>query len=442
MDPLERWTAMRSQHGDVARYRFGFDDMYFISSAEGVRRVLQENVANYTKDHPSYRMIQRLVGNGLLTSEGSFWLRQRRLAQPAFHRERLAAMGARMTAAAVDLARRWEAATGAAAQVSMVHEMSRLTLRIVGEALFGTGLATESAVLSAAWDVLNVQLVERYSRKRLIPAILPTRYDRTFREARRTVFRTVEGIIVHRRTQPLDGSDLLSMLMAARDEESGEQMTDAQLRDEVVTMLLAGHETTALTLSWSWALLDRNPGAGVALREELSRVLGGRPPTVEDLPGLRFTRAVVEEAMRLYPPVYILFRRVLADDVVCGCRVRRGGAVVLTPLILHRNPSYWPQPEAFLPERWLDADAEKQRPRFSYLPFSGGPRQCIGNSFAMMEAVLVLATLAQQFEPQLAEGYTLAPEYLVTLRPAGGLPMRLRPAGTEGRGVLRPVDSR
>lgn len=425
-DPLVRWTRIRDAHGDVARYRFGLSDTYLVSHPDGARRVLQDNVGNYTKRHAAYRMIRRLVGNGLLTSEGDFWLRQRRLAQPAFHKARLAAMGARMTAAAQQTAERWDARAASGETFSMLHEMSALTLRIVGDALFGTGLEAKIAEVSRAWDTLNGQFVDRYNKRHLLPAILPTRYDREYRAAHRTMRRVVDEIIRDKRAQGgAGGDDLLSLLMAARDEDTGEQMTDAQLRDEVMTMVLAGHETTALTLSWCWALLDRHPDVAARLREELARVLGGRAPTVADLPQLRYTRAVIDEALRLYPPAYIWFRRVEADDVLCGHRVHEGGVVVLTPMVLHRHPRYWERPDDFWPERWADTEAEKQRPRFAYLPFSGGPRQCIGNNFALMEATLVLATLAQRFSARLAPGYRLAPEYLVTLRPAGGLPMRL-----------------
>jgi cytochrome P450 len=432
-DPLQRWTEIREQHGDVARYRYGFNDTFFISGADGVRRVLQENAPNYTKEHPAYGMLRRLVGNGLVTSGGSFWLRQRRLAQPAFHRQRIAAMGGLMTAAAVEVAERWARGDGAA--VSMLHEMSQLTLRIVGDALFGTALARKAAAVGESWDLLNNQMVERFTNMRLIPPILPTRYDRDFRNARRVLFDTVDELIAEKRARGADDGDLLSMLMAARDEDTGEQMTDAQLRDEVVTMLLAGHETTAMALSWTWALLDQHPEVRAKLEGELAAVLGGRVPTMEDMAKLPYTRSVIEEVMRLYPPVYIMFRRVKADDVLCGLRVRKGGVVIISPLILHRHPAYWDQPDAFLPERWADAEAEKRRPRFAYIPFSGGPRQCIGNSFAMMEAVLVLATLAQRFSPRMAEGYKLEPQYLVTLRPAAGLPMRIEPA----RGAVPPA---
>ncbi|MFL5291492.1 MAG: cytochrome P450 [Myxococcales bacterium] len=419
-DPLVRWTRIRERHGDVSRYRYGLDDSHLVTHPEGARRVLQDNAGNYTKEHPSYSMLRRLVGNGLLTSEGSFWLRQRRLAQPAFHRQRIAGMATQMTKAALDLAGEWEVRSSG--PFSMLEEMSGLTLRIVADALFGTGLPARAVSVRDAWDVLSRQMAERVSRRRLLPPVLPTAYDRAFREARRTLFDLVGAIVAEKRARRSEEPDLLSMLMSARDEETGEQMTDAQLRDEVVTMVLAGHETTAVALSWAWALLDRHRGAREKLLAELASVLGGRAPTVADVPRLAYTRAVIDEAMRLYPPAYIFFRRVKEDDVVCGYRIHRGGVIVMTPMIFHRHPSFWERPDAFEPERWAEED---RRPRFAFMPFSGGPRQCIGNNFAMLEAVLILATLAQRFTPRLAEGYLLEPEYGVTLRPSRGLPMRL-----------------
>jgi len=424
-DPLARWTRIRERHGDVSRYRFGFDDSHFVTHPEGARRVLQDNVTNYTKEHPSYSLLRRLVGNGLLTSEGSFWLRQRRLAQPAFHRQRIAAMAARMTQAAVDLAREWEPRVHSGEPFSMLEEMSGLTLRIVADALFGTVLPARASSVRGAWDVLSRQMAERFSRRRLLPAILPTAYDRAFRRARRELFAIVEEIVAEKRARGSDSSDLLSLLMSAKDEETGEQMTDAQLRDEVVTMLLAGHETTAVALSWTWVLLDQHPDVRAKLSGELASVLGGKTPTAAEVPRLTYTRAVIDEAMRLHPPVYILFRRVKEDDVICGHRIHGGGVVVMTPMVFHRHPVFWDRPDAFHPERWLDEDAANRRPRFAFMPFSGGPRQCIGNSFAMMEAVLILATLAQRFAPRLAEGYFPQPEFGVTLRPSRGLPMQL-----------------
>jgi len=419
-DPLVRWNRIRERHGDVSRYRYGFDDSHLVTHPEGARRVWQYNAGNYTKEHPAYSMLRRLVGNGLLTSEGSFWLRQRRLAQPAFHRQRIAGMAAQMTKAAVDLADQWEIRPRE--PFSMLEEMSGLTLRIVADALFGTGLPARASAVREAWDVLSGQMAERFSRRRLLPPILPTAYDRAFRQARRTMFDLVGAILAEKRARRSEEPDLLSMLMSAKDEETGEQMTDAQLRDEVVTMVLAGHETTAVALSWAWALLDRHWGAREKLLAELASVLGGRTPTVADVPRLAYTRAVIDEVMRLYPPAYIFFRRVKEDDVVCGYRIHRGGVIVMTPMIFHRHPSFWDRPDAFEPERWAQED---RRPRFAFMPFSGGPRQCIGNNFAILEAVLILATLAPRFTPRLADGYLLEPEYGVTLRPSRGLPMRL-----------------
>lgn len=422
-DPLRRWTEIREQHGDVARYRFAGIDTFFIASADGARRILQDNAANYTKEHASYRMLRRLFGNGLLTSEGSFWLRQRRLAQPAFHKERIVAMGVAMAAAAQATAARWQSEATAGRAVAMSDEMSRLTLQVVGDALFGSALSPRASSVAASWKVLNRQLVERFSRRRLLPPVLPTRYDRQFRQARRALFDVVDAIVAERRARGGGGDDLLAMFMDARDEDSGERMNDAQLRDEVVTMLLAGHETTAVTLTWTWALLDVHRAAQAQLHEELARVLRGRAPSAADVSSLPFTRAVLSEALRLYPPVYLVNRAVRADDVVCGVRVHRGGSIVLSPLVLHRHPAYWQGPDEFLPERWLDGEAEKRRPRFAFIPFSAGPRQCIGNAFSMMESVLVLATLAQRFAPRLVDGRLPATEYQVLARPSGDVPM-------------------
>jgi cytochrome P450 len=298
--------------------------------------------------------------------------------------------------------------------------------------------------VAGAWDTLNTQLAERFGSQRLLPPVLPTRYDRDFRAARRTLLGVVEQVVAARRAAGGGGEDLLAMFMAARDQDTGEQMTDGQLRDEVVTMLLAGHETTATALAWLWLRLDEHPAVAARLHQELDTVLAGRPPQADDYPLLPYTRAVVEECLRLHPPAYLINRRVVQDDVVCGRRVHRGGSIVISPLLMHRLPAHWPQPGEFLPERWLDEAAEKQRHRFAYLPFSGGPRQCIGNTFAMLEAVLVVAALAQRFAPRRAPGYTPRAEYLVLSRPSQGAPMLLerrppaarheRSADGQGRG--------
>lgn len=423
-DALGCLRELAREYGDVVRYRLGTMTCHLIIHPDGVRQVLQENVKNYTKDHFSYRLVGRVAGSGLLTSQGSFWLRQRRLAQPAFHRQRIAAMAEGMARAAADVAERWEAPAARGEPVGVMEEMMRLTLTIVGQALFGSSLGEQAARIGAAFNVLSEQTTTRFRTFRLLPPVLPTRYDRAFREAGRVLRSTVMELIVERRRRGEDTGDLLSMFMLARDEETGEAMSDAQLCDEVLTMLVAGHETTATTLSWVWALLDGHPEVEARLHAELDGVLGGRPPTVEDVPRLGYTRMVVEEAMRLYPPAYIYSRAVKEDDVIGGFRIPGGTAVDLSPYLTHRHPDFWERPDEFLPERF-SPEASAQRPRYAYFPFSGGPRQCIGNGFAMMEAQLILATLAQRFRPRRLPGDTLVPEPLITLRPKGGLPMRL-----------------
>ncbi|MFP2928619.1 cytochrome P450 [Pyxidicoccus sp. 3LG] len=413
------------QHGDVVRYRFGpLKTGHLIVHPDGVRHVLQEHVGNYTKDHVSYRMIRGIAGNGLLTSQGSFWLRQRRLAQPAFHRQRISAMAEGMTRTTAAMLERWEGPATRGEPVVMVEEMMRLTLTIVGEALFGAALGEQAEVVGRAFNVLSAQTTDRFRSLRLLPPVLPTRYDHEYRAAGRTLRDTVMALISERRRSGGGSDDLLSMFMLAKDEETGESMTDEQLRDEVLTMLVAGHETTATTMSWVWALLEQHPEVEARLHAELDAVLGGRLPTAEDVPRLGYTRMVVEESMRLYPPAYIFSRAVKEDDVIGGYRIPKGSWVDVSPYVTHRHPDFWERPEEFIPERFLP-EASAKRPRYAYFPFSGGPRQCIGNGFAMMEAQLILATVAQRFRPRRLPGHVLTPEPLITLRPAGGLPMHL-----------------
>lgn len=411
-------------YGPVARYRLGPLQSYLVTHPDGVKRVLQDHVANYTKDHVSYGMVRWIAGNGLVTSQGDFWLRQRRLAQPAFHRQRIGAMAGLMTQATNELLERW---ADVAAQGKPLHvgpEMMGLTLRIVGDALFGANMAQTTAVVGQAFDVLSVQVVDRFRTFNILPPILPTRADRAFRASIKTLRGVVQGLITERRKSGEDRGDLLSMFMLARDEETGAQMDDTQLVDEAVTMLVAGHETTATTLSWVWALLHQHPEVEAKVHAEVDHVLAGRTPDLEDLPRLPYVRMVVDEALRLYPPIYILSRKVREDDELCGFRIRRGASVDISPYATHRLPEFWEEPEQFRPERFAPEQAAS-RPRFAYFPFLGGPRQCIGNAFALMEAQLIIACVSQRFRLRMVPGYTLAPEPLVTLRPVGGLPMHL-----------------
>lgn len=419
-EPLGFLLKTARTYGDVAKYRLGPLNSHLISSPEGVRHVLQENVKNYTKDHFSYSMVRWIAGNGLLTSQGSFWLRQRRLAQPAFHRQRIAAMGANMVAAAQEQIGGWEDAATSGKPLDIGNEMMRLTLRIVSDALFGTRVS-QAETVDWAFSELSAQIVGRFRTFNVIPPVLPTNYDRSFRKARTALDRVVYEIIAERRKSSEDRGDLLSMLMLTRDEDTGETMDDRQLHDEVLTMLLAGHETTATTLSWVWAMLDQHSEVAAKFYQELD-ALGGKTIEVEDLPRLPYARMIIDETMRLYPPVYVLSRKVMEDDVIGGFHIPAGSSVDISPYVTHRHPAFWDRPDDFLPDRFAPEQAAA-RPRFAYFPFSGGPRQCIGNSFALMEAPLLLCTIAQRYRLRLQPGHSVIPDPLITLRPKGGLPM-------------------
>jgi cytochrome P450 len=433
-DSLGTLESVHRQYGDVVRYRLGPMRSHLIAHPDGVRHVLQDHVKNYTKDHLTYRMGRWITGDGLLTSQGDFWLRQRRLAQPAFHRQRIAGMATGMVRQAEALLERWEEAAAHGTPVGVNAEMMRLTLAVVGEALFGASVEAQARQVGQAFTVLSHQFAERFRTFRLLPPVLPTKYDRAFRDALAQLRGTVRTIIAEHRARNEDTGDLLSMLMLARDEETGTGMTDEQLGNEVLTMLLAGHETTATTLSWTWGLLTQHPEVEAKLHAEVDAVLGGRSPTAEDVPRLPYTKQIIEEVMRLYPAVVVLSRAVKEDDVIGGFHIPKGTWVDISPYVTQRHPEFWEEPAAFRPERFAPEAAAK-RHRFAWFPFSGGPRQCIGNSFAMMETQLVLATLAQRYRLRQAPGFSLAPESNVSLRPTGELPMYLEKRGPT---VTRP----
>lgn len=423
-DSLGFMRQITNQYGDIVHYRVGWVHSYLLNHPDYVKHVLQDNQKNYTKEIFSFKMLRWIVGYGLLTSDGAFWLRQRRLTQPAFHRQRIAALGPLMTGATIDLQLEWDALAQRSVVLDIDDAMMRLTLRIVGEALFGTNLSSKATQVGSAFTTLSEQLIERFRLLGLLPPVLPTRRDREFRAAQYALDRVVYDIIQERRKADQDRGDLLSMLMLAHDEETGAQMNDDHLRDEVKTLMLAGHETTANALTWAWYLLSQHPEVEQQLHAELDSVLQGRAPTMNDLSKLRYTRMVVDEVLRLYPPAPLMPRLVVADDAIGGYRIPAKSAVVISIYTLHRHPAFWDNPDGFDPERFAP-ERETRRPRFAYFPFGGGPRQCIGNNFALAEAQLVLATLAQRYRLRLAPGFTPVPEALITLRPRGGMPMLL-----------------
>ena len=418
-DPLSVFLGWAREFGDIFYYRAAWIQVYFLNHPDLIEAVLVRNYQNFLKDRV-VRNSRWFFGQGLLTNEGESWLRQRRLSQPAFHRERIVSYAKIMTDYAEQMLASWEGG-----ETRDVHqEMMRLTLRIVVRALFNVE-AEQTEKISLA---MNVLMRNTTGVRMLLPPLfrhLPTPTMIEFRRAVRQLDETVYGIIARRRAveSDRDSGDLLSMLMQARDED-GSQMTDKQLRDEVMTFLLAGHETTALALSWTWHLLGQNPEVEQRLHKELDRVLDGRAPGFADLPALAYTERVIKESMRLYPPAWGLARTVIKEFEVGGYRIPAGANVVMSTWIMHRDPRYFPEPEKFDLDRWLPERAQKL-PKFAYFPFGGGPRQCIGAAFAMMEATLLLATIAQRFQFRAEPGHVVMPTPSFTLRPKQGIRMRL-----------------
>ncbi len=417
-------TDVAQRYGDVAQYRMVRWSWYQINHPDGVQRVLQENNHNYTKGVMTLGIITPVLGDGLFTSEGALWLHQRRLMQPMFHRRRITAFGTIMTDATHNMFDRWQPAIDAGKPLDMLSEMSHLTMNIVTAALFSTHLNADSSAVSEAVTTLVDDIGYRFEVPLYPPPQVPTPRNRRRNQSLHTLDQAMYRIIEERRHGHAEHDDLLGLLMAATDEETGRGMSNKQLRDEVATLFGAGHETTAVTLTWAWYLLHQHPAVLARLRAELDAVLGGRPPTVADLPNLPYTRMVIDETLRLYPPAWITNRQAVADDEICGYHIPANVFVLLSPYVLHRHPAWWNEPERFDPERFLP-ERSANRPRYAYFPFGGGPRQCIGQGFALTEAALILATVAQQYDLRLAPNHQVEAQALATLRPRGGLPMRI-----------------
>jgi cytochrome P450 len=408
-------TRLARDFGDCASFRVGLKRLVLINHPDLIETVLVTDSRNFRK-HYVTRLLRPTLGNGLLLSEGDFWLRQRRLVQPAFHRNRIASYGEIMVDYTERMLDRWR--TGDT--VDMHKEMMRLTLEIVAKALFDADVGGQAAGVGQALEIGMANFVQRWKRLYPIPSWIPTPGNLRANRWVRRLDEIIYGLIKERRASGRDQGDLLSMLLHAQDEDDGSRMTDKQVRDEAMTLFLAGHETTANALSWTWYLLAQHPEVEARLLAELQTVLGGRAPTVADLPQLPYTEMVVTEAMRVYPPVYAFGREAVQACTLGGYRIPARMTVIVSQWLMHHDPRYWDSPEEFRPERWADGLA-KRLPKFVYFPFGGGPRICIGNSFALMEAVLTLATMAQKFGFTLKPGHPVVPQTTVTLRPAHGI---------------------
>jgi cytochrome P450 len=419
--PAEFLLGLSRQYGDIVRFKVGRQPVYLLNRPDFIQDVLVTYHRNFTKS----RILQRakvLLGDGLLTSEGEAHLRQRRLVQPAFHRDRLIAYAKTMTTCAKTAAERWK--PGETRDIA--REMMRITLAIIGQTLFSRDVQNEASDIGdALTDVLSTFDTLLLPFSSLIQ-LLPLPKQSRVRRARKFLDRTIYKIIDEHRDSGIDTGDLLSMLLLSVDEEGSGGMTDKQVRDEALTLFLAGHETTATALTWTWYLLSQNPVVEERMRDEIRRVLRGRLPGYEDLPRLGYTEMVFAESLRLYPPAWAIGRAVKSSTRIFNYEVPKGTICLMSPYVMHRNPKYFPEPERFDPERFTP-EARQNRPRFAYFPFGGGPRVCIGERFAWMEGVLLLATIAQLWRFSLFPNQTIEPHPQITLRTRHGVKMILRP---------------
>jgi cytochrome P450 len=421
---LDFLRDLQRTHGDYVRIPTvpGYD-IYLLADPAAVEHVLVKNYKNYRKPEFLREPVRLLLGNGLFSSEGDFWLRQRRLAQPAFLRGAIVRLAAPMTAAVERLTSTWQAAPDGQT-LDIVSEMMRLVLEIAGATLFGADVATGADAVGRAERDIFTLVRHKMNNPLSAPLWVPTRLNRAYRAAKGVLDDVVFRVIESRHRSGPAANDLLDLLLAARDAESGTGMSDAQLRDEVLTLLFAGHDTTASGLSWAWYLLARHPEIQEAVHDEAAQ-LAGRAPTAEDLPHLPLATAVFQEALRLYPPAPGLARRAVEPDEIQGRPVPAKAILMPSQWVIHRHRDYWDEPDRFRPERFLP-DQVQERPKFAYFPFGGGPRACIGNTFALIEGALVLAGLCQRFALRPADDREVELDTTFVLRPKGAVNLVVR----------------
>jgi cytochrome P450 len=418
-NPVRFCTRMMNEHNDLVCLDLGFATLYLVTLPEHIHHVLVENHENYWKGDV-FERTRFLFGNGLVVNEGESWRRQRRLMQPAFAHRRVAALVPVM----VDVVERrlagWEAQSESGEPFDVSKEMMSLTLGIIVKTMFSLSIdARELGIMAECFSTALEQITIRMATF-FLPERFPLPHQRATREAVATLEEMVYRIIAERRKTGQDVDDLLGMLLSARDQETGEGMTDREIRDEVMVTLFGGYEATADALTWTWHLLDEHPAIDETFREELAAVLGGRTPTFEDLTRLTYTSQVAQESMRLYPPFWFLNRTAHGPDEIGGYPIPAGAQILLCPYATHRHPDIWTVPEAFHPERF-EPEAVAARPRHSYLPFGTGPRMCIGRHLALMEMQLILAMVAQRYRPRRAPGFFVDPKIGTSLRAKGGM---------------------
>jgi cytochrome P450 len=425
LDPPRVLTRIAKEYpGEVPALPFGPVRVYAVTHPDHVQHVLHENWRNYGKG-AIWRSARQLLGNGLITAEGEEWLRNRRLMQPLFSSKYLKSLADIMTQVIAGAVDRLEALASHGTPIDIADEMLQLTQHVLLKALFSTSISRDDArrlgkSIVSAFEALNYRLFLYF-----LPEWFPLPGERKFRAAIKDIDEGMARLI--RERAPLDetSDDLLSLLLRARDEESGAKLSERQVQDELVTLFIAGSETTAVALTWLWYVLAERPEIDRKLRQEVDTVLGGRTPTFADLGNLNYVRMTFLEAMRLFPPIWFLPRVARQDDVIGRCRITAGSTILLSQYVTHRDPMFWGEgADEFDPERF-DSDRAADRHRYAYYPFGGGARQCIGNQFAIMEAQLAVSMIVQRFRPRLVPGHQVTPRSASTLRPRNGLRMTL-----------------
>ena len=417
-DWLGFYQRCADEYGDVVRVRFAHVPVYLVVHPRDIESVLVTNAANFTKS-ADYRALARVLGRGLLTSEGEFWQHQRSLIQPAFHRENILSYATIMTAAATRMLNSWKDSE----ERNLHEDMMRVTLEIVGQCLYGAEVSGAAALVGKAMEVVTQSFVTNASLALLFPFDIPMAFARSELRAIRNLNEIIGGIIRERRASEHRREDLLDLLLRVRDAD-GNPMSDVQLRDEVMTLFLAGHETTAIAISWACYLIAKNLEVEAKLAHELRTVLGGRVPTPDDLPRLRYTEMVLKETLRLYPAVWGIGRRAIAECELGGYQIPAGANIFILQWRTQRDARFFPNPERFDPERWKEDPVRSGKiPRFAYFPFGGGPRVCVGASFAMMEASLLLAMIQQEYRLEVDRSHPVEVLASVTLRPKYGIRM-------------------
>jgi cytochrome P450 len=425
-DPLAFMTRMPRRYGPVYKVRFLHVPYFVVSHPDGIKQILHDNARNYRKNPQIIHPLEASVGTGLLVSEGESHLRQRRLMQPLFHRQQIMTIGDLMSRETEAVLASWDLAAREGKAVDVAAAMKGLALNIVTRALFSTSIEGMTAAFTTALATLNADAHKRTFNPLYPPPAIPTLHNRRLLAARRQMDRFIYKMIAERRAGDVKSPDLLSLLIQARDPVTGAQMSDRQIHDESLTLIAAGQDTTANALSWTFYVLARHPEVEARLHAELAAVLNGRPPSAQDLPALPYSRMIIDEVLRLCPPVPLDGRRAIGRDVLCGYDIPPNANVDLAIYAVHRHPEFWEKPAVFDPDRFAPGRAAG-RHRFAYIPFFAGQHMCLGKDFGLVEAQLVLATIAQRYRLALAPGRPVIPQLTLTMGPRGGLPMILRP---------------